>query len=73
MVLKPDEFYIMPKPPKQYAGSVVGNVALFYICFKLSQFGWNVIPTSRNSRGADILIYSQDGKTKNLIQVKGNI
>ena len=32
--------------------------------------GWNVLPTSRNARGVDILIYSFDAKRKHTIQVK---
>jgi hypothetical protein len=47
---------------------VVGNVGLYYICYELCKRGWNVMPTSRNARGIDILIYSQDGKRKHTIQ-----
>ncbi len=28
---------------------VVGNVGLFYVCYKLSRLGWNVMPTARNA------------------------
>ncbi len=49
---------------------VVGNVGLYYVCFKLSLNGWNVMPTSRNAPGIDILIYSQDASRKQTIQVK---
>jgi hypothetical protein len=49
---------------------VVGNVGLFYVCYRLSRFGWNVMPTARNARGIDILIYSQDAKRTHTIQVK---
>lgn len=47
-----------------------GNIGLFYVCFRLSRMGWNVLPTSRNAWGPDILIYSQDAKHKFSIQVK---
>ena len=29
---------------------VVGNVGLYYVCYKLSRLGWNVMPTARNAR-----------------------
>jgi sensor histidine kinase YesM len=28
----------------------VGNEGLYYVCYKLSSFGWNVLPTSRNAK-----------------------
>lgn len=48
----------------------VGNIGLFYVCYRLSRMGWNVLPTSRNAMGVDILIYSQDAKKKFSVQVK---
>lgn len=48
----------------------VGNVGLYYVCYQLSRLGWNAMPTARNARGVDILIYSQDGSRKHTIQVK---
>lgn len=49
---------------------VVGNVGLYYVCYKLSRAGWNVMPTARNARGVDILIYSQDALRTHSVQVK---
>src|ERR671938_476270 len=47
------------------------KVKLFYIiCYKLSKRGWNALPTSRNARGIDVMIYSQDAVRKYTIQVK---
>jgi hypothetical protein len=46
------------------------EVGLFYVCYQLSKLGWNVMPTSRNAKGIDIIIYSQDGKRKHTIQLK---
>ena len=54
----------------QSANQVVGNVGLFYVCYRLSRFGWNVMPTARNAKGIDILIYSQDAARTHTIQVK---
>ena len=34
---------------------IVGNIGLSYACFKLSELGWNVMPTSRNARGIDVV------------------
>src|SRR5437870_66535 len=49
---------------------VVGNIGLYYVCYRLSRLGWNVMPTSRNARGIDVLIYSQDASRKHTVQVK---
>jgi hypothetical protein len=43
---------------KQVVGNqVVGNIGMYYAAYRLSQQGWNVMPTSRNARGVDMLIY----------------
>lgn len=49
---------------------VVGNAGLFYVCYQLSRLGWNVLPTSRNARGVDILAYHPDKPKPVTIQVK---
>ena len=49
---------------------IVGNAGMFYVCYQLSLLGWNVMPTSRNAKGIDIIAYSPDGKTFKGIQVK---
>ncbi len=54
------------KTPSQ----IVGNMGLYYACFKLSELGWNVMPTSRNARGIDIICFSMDGTRMLTIQVK---
>ena len=48
----------------------IGNLGLYYVCYRLSRDGWNVMPTTRNARGVDILIYSQDASRTLTIQVK---
>lgn len=50
---------------------ITGNVALYYCCYRLSLFGWNVMPTSRNARGVDIIAYTRDATRFIGIQVKG--
>jgi len=49
---------------------IVGNAGLYYISYELSKRGWNVLTTSRNAKGVDIVIYDQHGKETNTIQVK---
>ena len=61
---------IMRNNKSKYPNQVVGNLGLFYVCYQLSRMGWNAMPTSRNAKGIDILIYSQDAKNKKAIQVK---
>jgi len=64
----PDE--IAPSEPTRLATQTVGNIGLFFVCYRLSQRGWNVMPTSRNAKGIDILAYSQDGSKTVTVQVK---
>lgn len=49
---------------------VVGNIGLYYCCYRLSLLGWNVMPTARNARGVDIIAYSEDAERFVAIQVK---
>jgi hypothetical protein len=55
---------------KKPSANLVGSTGMYYICYQLARRGWNVMPTSRNSKGIDILVYSQDAKRKYGIQVK---
>jgi hypothetical protein len=52
------------------SNQVVGNVGLYYVCYRLSRHGWNVMPTARNARGVDVVIYSQDALRTHTVQVK---
>jgi hypothetical protein len=47
-------------PSKLVPRQTIGNIGLYYACYRLSLFGWNVLPTSRNTKGIDIFIFSQD-------------
>lgn len=49
---------------------IIGNIGLFYVCYELSKRNWNVLLTSRNTKGIDVLIYNQSGKKTHTIQVK---
>lgn len=57
-------------PRGRIATQTTGNIGLYYACYRLSLYGWNVMPTARNARGIDILAYSQTGQNRVLIQVK---
>jgi hypothetical protein len=48
----------------------VGNIGLYYVCYRLSRLGWNVMPTSRNAKGVDVIAYSEDGSSILTFQVK---
>lgn len=65
-----DPTAIAPAEPTRLATQTVGNIGLYFVCYRLSQHGWNVMPTARNARGIDILGYSQDGKKTVTVQVK---
>ena len=56
----------MPKLDNQ----IVANSGMYYVCHRLSEMGLNVMPTSRNAKGIDILAYTPDGKKSVSIQVK---
>lgn len=49
---------------------IVGNIGLFWSCYNLSKLGWNVMPTSRNARGVDIIAYNRNCSILKTIQVK---
>ena len=49
---------------------VIGNAGMYLAAYHLSRRGWNVMPTSRNARGIDLLVYDVTAKTKLGIQIK---
>ena len=49
---------------------MIGNVGLYYCCYRLSLLRWNVMPTARNARGVDIIAYSRDASRFVGVQVK---
>lgn len=55
---------------KKLPSQIVGNIGLYYVAYKLSKLGWNVMPTSRNARGIDIICFSMDGRSMLTCQVK---
>lgn len=59
---------VMPayRPPSQ----VVGNIGMYFAAFRLSQLGWNVMPTARNAKGIDLLAYDTSAEQYRGIQIK---
>jgi len=49
---------------------IVGNIGLYYVCYELSKRNWNVLSTTRNAKGVDIVIYNQSAKKFALYRLK---
>jgi hypothetical protein len=49
---------------------VVGNIGMYFAAYRLSQMGWNVLPTARNARDIDLLAYDAHAGRYLGIQVK---
>ena len=49
---------------------IIGNIGLFHVCYELSRRGFNVVPTSRNTKAVDIIVASADFKKHATVQVK---
>ena len=49
---------------------LTGNAGLYRVAWELSRRGWNVLPTVRNARGADLYAVSQDESRVVAIQSK---
>jgi hypothetical protein len=60
----------MTRTETRIPNQVVGNTGLYYVCYELSKRGWNVLTTSRNARGVDIVIYDEMASRRRTIQVK---
>jgi len=46
---------------KKCDNQITANVGLYFVCYKLSKLGWNVLPTSRNTKGVDLVIFKFNG------------
>ena len=49
---------------------IIGNQGLHFVSFVLARKGFNVAITSRNAKGADIIIYNEDFSSLKTLQVK---
>jgi len=52
---------------------LIGNAGIFYVSYKLTTLGWNVLITSRNTKGPDMVIISRSGKEQHTVQIKSSI
>ena len=50
--------------------NVIGNIGLFYVCYELSRRGFNVVPTSRNTKAVDVIVGTADFSKHVTVQVK---
>jgi hypothetical protein len=60
----------MAEETTKRSNHIIGNVGLYFACYRLSLLGWNVMPTARNARGIDIVAYSTNGSRFLGLQVK---
>lgn len=51
---------------------ITGNIGLYHAARELSLMGWNVMPTVRNAKGADLYATSEDERTIHPVQVKAH-
>lgn len=49
---------------------IVGNIGLYFACFKLSALGLNAMPTSRNAKGVDVVCGDRNWKKTLTFQIK---
>jgi hypothetical protein len=59
------------KPPKIDRQSVA-NAGLHYVAHRLSLLGWAVLPTSRNTKGVDLVVGKGDWAKIITVQVKSS-
>ncbi len=51
---------------------ITANIGLYHVARELSLAGWNVMPTVRNARGADLYAASENEQVIHPIQVKAH-
>ena len=49
---------------------ITGNTGMYFVAYQLSRRGWNVMPTSRNARGIDLLAYDGSARKFLGLQIK---
>ena len=52
------------------SNQIIGNIGLYFVCYRLSQLGWLAMTTSRNTRGIDVVAYEETGTKFVGLQVK---
>lgn len=49
---------------------VTGNVGMYYVSYRLSALGYNVLATARNAKGIDLVVYNEAASKMVGVQVK---
>ena len=49
-----------PVEEKKLPQRLVRNAGIFYVCYRLSQMGWNAHPRTRYAKGPNVVIHSED-------------
>jgi hypothetical protein len=49
---------------------LVRNAGVFYVCHRLSQTGWNALPSTRKAKGPNVVIDSKDEKRTRRLKVR---
>ena len=58
------------RPARLPDAQVITNVGLYYVCYRLSRYGWSASPATRYARAFDIFACSQDGSRTRALQVR---
>ena len=69
VMTEPTARYVVASPRR--SSQTVGNIGLYFACYRLFQLGWNVMPTPRNARGVDLIAYNHDALTRRGIASAG--
>jgi len=55
-----------PRFPRQ----VLENMSLYYVCYRLSREGWNVLPTTRSEGGPNLVLLDGGADVHHAAQVR---
>ena len=57
---------------KKLPPQIVGNIGLFHVCRELSRRGFNVVPTSRNTKAVDVIVGNSEFSKNATVQIKSS-
>ena len=55
---------------KRLPPNLVRNAGVFYVCHRLSQMGWNALPSTRKAKGPNVVIDSTNEKRTRRLKVR---
>jgi hypothetical protein len=50
--------------------NLIGNIGLYFVAYRLSLLGWNVMPTIHDVQGIDLIAHDVKGDRKLSVQIK---